>query len=263
MPKKQFTPVSLTDSGALPAGGKTDRFAGDKVVEAPTTRVARMCVRLTRKPEAADSKIFKPLDPNDIKAPTRGKQLHTDPFAADRERVVQRRPFTKITTPRGKDVDVPKRQLKSAPVPSSSSGKQGLISASGAHNTSPKRIMSSRGATTMHNVAATPQRNPANNRRYAASPISQSQSTADLASSGSQTSRVVSQVFSSASMSPGADEPRSRGKRMSLAQTSHMSMEGVFRPLRPGRVVAIQPTVPPYAIGQNTGAPVTARVTAR
>lgn len=234
---------SKFSSTALPSGGKleTTPTGANKCVDKSTSYLDRNCKHLTRKPREA-SKIFIPLDPNEIPKGNRGKTLHTDPFAEDREHYVEKRHRVKVQTPRGpqraerriqKPVEQPDRTVKATD----------FIASNGVRHTSPKRVPPAKHAMTMQKEQ--PPKSFNGSRRFAASPHASPSvslaASAELGFSNQMGSpRRISNVFASSDVFTNIEPPaalmqRSTGVRINQAAANQLTMEGVFCPMRSGR----------------------------
>lgn len=234
------------DSHALPSGGKCDvELRGvSKTVDKPTSALERRRHVISRKPQE-ESKIFKPLDPNEApRNPNRGKSLHTDPFAADREEYKPKRCSKVVEVPKT-EPKPERRHAKPAPGPSSPK-KPGFISANGLTHTSPKRVPKEKFAMTLHKEQ--PAKTYNTSRRFAASPDKAScgEFSPSATSNGTSAafggdevspSRVRSQVFPGGVMPPAAltSPTRQQSLRIKADQRNQPTLSGVWGPMPGGK----------------------------
>ena len=235
--------TTATESNALPSGGRCDdAMRGvSKTVDKPASAFDRKRHHIPRK-EVGASKIFVPLDPNEVaKNPNRGQRLHTDPFNPERANREFKRSKVHVTTPRGPQ-RAERPHMKSVPVPDRAGVKQGFITANGVRHLSPKRVPKERHATTLDNVQ--PPKSYEGSRRFQSSPTRQRSLAAstNAASPGvrsdvSAASPAISNVFSSApSIEASPASGRSGGgKRINAAMQRQVTMQGVFNPMPGGR----------------------------
>jgi len=264
-----------THSNALPSGGPLQAadpaFKVNKVVDKSTSQLDRNRRHIPRK-TVESSKIFVPLNTNEVRRdPQRGKALHSDPFAEDRPHIQARRHKVKVMTPRGPE-RVPRRISKAVEQVEHKSKPSDFIACNGVLHLSPKRVPKDKHRTTMNDEQ--PPKSFFGSRRFAMNPdksaavTSQSQSQSQMLSSGafSTSTRSISNVFpdpvtgSIASLTTSPD--RRPSLRASPKHLQHITMEGVFCPMRNGR--APKPSsLAPWL--QESHAPVTGRkaVTAR
>jgi len=263
-----------THSNALPSGGPMQSvdpaFKTNKVVDKSTSQLDRHRRHIPRKVQDS-SKIFVPLNPNDVRRdPQRGKSLHTDPFAEERPHVEFRRHKVKVMTPRG-----PERATRriSKPVPEfeHKTKASDFVMCTGVTLTSPKRVPKDKHKTTLNDDQ--PAKSFFGSRRFALNPdkvaaVSGSQSQSQMLTSGtfSTSTRSISNVFPDPATGAIGSLTTSPDRRPSLKispkHVHQVTMEGVFCPMRNGR--APKPSsLAPWL--QDSHAPVTGRraITAR
>jgi hypothetical protein len=243
---------TLAGSGVLPSGGNLEvgLRGTTKTVDASISQLDRHRPHMVRKTRE-DSKIFKPLDPNEIpKNPARGKSLHSDPFAEDRPHFEFRRAKVKVQTPRGPAR--PERRIVKPVAPVERKVKDStFISCTGTTHLSPKRVPKEKHATTHQKDQ--PAKSYVGNKRFALNPDKQaavsspsrSQPTpamsdsAVLSMSGQPSARSISNVFPDQTWAIKQKEesvaPQRTGLRIDRRHVGQITMEGVFCPMRNGR----------------------------
>jgi len=244
--------VPKTESNALPSGGRCDdAMRGvSKTVDKPASNFDRKRHHIQRKEQTA-SKIFVPLDPNEVpKNPNRGQRLHSDPFNPDRPNREFRRSKVHVTTPRGPQ-KTERRVMKGVPEPDRSGVKEGFITANGVRHLSPKRVPKERHATTLGD--AQPPKCYEGSRRFLSSPTRQrtvapaaaaaasqnaspgARTEASVASVTSGASFQISNVFSPVASIEASPQSTRSGKRVNAAMQRQVTMQGVFNPMPGGR----------------------------
>jgi hypothetical protein len=241
MVRIDMTKVNVHHS-VIPSGGPTDdgMRAGNKVVDKSTSQLDRHRRHIPRKTQEA-SKIFVPLDPNDVpRDPNRGKALHSDPFAMERPHIEFRRQKAKVATPRGA-ARPERRHVKPVTQPPRLEKASDFIGCTGMKYTSPKRVPKAKHNTTINNeqppksfsasarFALSPGKGP-NNANYPSPAASRDFSASSMSISNvfpDQKTGKISTIQASPNPRPGL--------RIDQRRTHTITMEGVFSPMRNGR----------------------------